>query len=83
MLVYKDAVPPLPVVTGEECVRALGKFGYAVARRRGSHVRLVCDGRSAVTVPVHRGRSLKRGTLSAILRVAELTVEEFQEALRA
>jgi len=62
MLVYKDAVSSLPVVTGEECIRALGKFGYAVVRRRGSHARLVCDGRLAVMVPVHSGRTLKRGT---------------------
>ena len=32
--------PKLPVISGEELIRALGKFGYARVRQRGSHVRL-------------------------------------------
>ncbi len=38
-------------------------------------------GRSPVTVPVHPGKALKRGTLASILRTAEITVEEFVAAL--
>jgi predicted RNA binding protein YcfA (HicA-like mRNA interferase family) len=57
----------------------LRQFGYEVARQRGSHVRLTCSGRPPVTVPLHK--SLKRGTLRAILREAEITVDEFVAAL--
>lgn len=72
-------MPPLPTISGDECIAALRKFGYTVARQRGSHVRLVCVGRAPVTVPLHD--TLKRGTLRSILRVAEISVEEFVEAL--
>jgi HicA toxin of bacterial toxin-antitoxin, len=31
----------LPVVSGAECVKALGKIGFVVYRQRGSHVTLI------------------------------------------
>ena len=65
----------LPVISGEECVTALGELGYRLARQRGSHVRLVCEGRSPVTVPMHD--TLDRGTLRSILRVADISVDDF------
>ena len=68
-------MPALPVISGQECIAALRKLGYAVARQRGSHVRLRCSGRTPVTVPLHH--MLDRGTLRAILRTADVTVEEF------
>lgn len=32
--------PKLPVVSGEDVIRVLRKFGYEIARQKGSHVRL-------------------------------------------
>ena len=32
--------PKLPVISGEELIRVLRKFGYEVVRQKGSHVRL-------------------------------------------
>jgi len=32
--------PKLPVVSGADLIRALGKFGYVAVRQKGSHVRL-------------------------------------------
>ncbi|MDX1430673.1 MAG: type II toxin-antitoxin system HicA family toxin [Rhodothermales bacterium] len=74
------AMPELPVVSGEECIRALETIGYHRARQRGSHVRMRCAGRPPVTVPLHR--ELDRGTLRAILRDANISVTEFTAALR-
>ena len=71
--------PALPVVSGDEVVRALGRVGYAVVRRRGSHMRLMCPGRKPVTVPRHR--ELKAGLLRRILADAGLSVEEFVRLL--
>ena len=65
----------LPVTSGKECVAALGKLGYRQARQRGSHVRLVCEGRSPVTIPMHD--TLDRGTLRSILRVVDVSVDDF------
>jgi predicted RNA binding protein YcfA (HicA-like mRNA interferase family) len=65
----------LPVLSGRECIAALAKLGYRQARQRGSHVRLICQGRTPVTVPLHD--TLDRGTLRGILRAVDITVEEF------
>jgi predicted RNA binding protein YcfA (HicA-like mRNA interferase family) len=32
--------PKLPVISGADLIRALGKFGYVTVRQKGSHVRL-------------------------------------------
>ena len=68
-------MPRLPVVSGDDCIRALGKIGYCVARTKGDHVRLRCPGRKPVTVPLHK--ELDPGTLKSILREAEVSVDEF------
>ena len=66
----------LPLVSGAECVKALGKAGFVVYRQRGSHITLVRKTPPAqTTVPNHK--ELDRGTLRAIIRQAGLTVDEF------
>jgi len=72
-------MPRLPVVSGEECIRALSHLGYAVARTRGSHVRLTCAGRIPVTVPLHD--EIDRGTLRAILRASDIDIATFIDLL--
>lgn len=72
----------LPVVSGREAVAALQRVGYEIVRQRGSHLRLrhpSNPSRRPVTVPEHR--TLKTGTLRAIIRDAGLTVEQFVELL--
>ncbi len=59
-------------LSGEGLARALGRLGYEVTRRRGSHMRLTTNvgGEHHITIPDHE--ALKVGTLSSILRdVAE------------
>lgn len=70
----------LPVVSGDQCISALEGVGYWIARTKGSHVRMRCSGRKPVTVPRHH--ELDRGTLRAILRTANISVEEFNKLLR-
>jgi len=55
----------LPLISGNECIRALGKIGYVKSHQKGSHVRLVCSHRAPVTVPLHD--ELDRETLSSIV----------------
>jgi predicted RNA binding protein YcfA (HicA-like mRNA interferase family) len=54
-------------VSGEELAKLLGRFGYAVTRRSGSHIRLTTSegGEHHVTIPGHS--ALRVGTLSAIV----------------
>jgi predicted RNA binding protein YcfA (HicA-like mRNA interferase family) len=72
----------LPLISGRECVKALGKVGYEFDRQRGSHIILRREEpppARSVTVPDHK--EIDRGTLRAIIRQAGLTVDEFRELL--
>ncbi|MEW6033434.1 MAG: type II toxin-antitoxin system HicA family toxin [Chloroflexota bacterium] len=72
-------MPELPVVSGDQCIAVLKRIGYRVARTKGSHVRMRCEGRKPVTVPKHK--ELDRGTLRAILRTAGVSVDRFIELM--
>ena len=66
----------LPVLSGRKCIRTLEKVGFYFRRQEGSHVTLRRDEPfSQLVVPLHR--KLDRGTLRAILRQANLSVDEF------
>ncbi|MGA6970131.1 MAG: type II toxin-antitoxin system HicA family toxin [Candidatus Binatus sp.] len=65
----------VPTISGQDCVKALNRLGYRQVRQKGSHIRLVCEGHNPVTVPMHP--TLDRGTLRAIIRTVEITVDEF------
>ena len=67
----------LPVVSGRDAVKALGKMGYAVDHQTGSHMilRRSTPPFRRLTVPDHK--ELAKGTLRAIIREAGLTVEQF------
>ena len=70
--------PALPVVSGQQTIKALESLGFEQVSQRGSHVKLRGDGRTVI-VPLHS--ELARGTLRSILRQADLTTEEFIAAL--
>lgn len=68
--------PALPVLSGDDVVRALGKAGFRSVRQSGSHMILRRDTPfGQVTVPRHR--LLDRGTLRAIIRQSGFSVEAF------
>ena len=73
----------LPKLSGEEVIKVLVKnFGFKVSRQKGSHVTLVKyeSGKKIVTVvPLHP--ELKPGTLLGILKLAEISKDEFLKAL--
>ncbi len=71
----------LPVVSGREVVKALGKIDYVFDRQRGSHMilRQQSPPHRRLTVPDHA--EVAKGTLRAIIRQAGLTVEEFTDLL--
>ncbi|MBS0183956.1 MAG: type II toxin-antitoxin system HicA family toxin [Nitrospira sp.] len=66
----------LPSISGRACIKALERASFTVRRQEGSHVILRRDQPFAqLVVPDHK--ELDRGTLRAIIRQADLTVEEF------
>ncbi len=70
-------MPPLPIISGRDCIRALEKTGFRVVRQRGSHVIVRSDTSVPRTISVPDHATLDRGTLRSIIRQAGLTVEEF------
>ena len=74
----------LPAISPEDCIKALTKAGFYISRQKGSHVQMRRDAPPpARTVPVPVGKkSLPRGTLSAIIRQAGLSVDEFVNLLK-
>ncbi len=70
----------LPRLSGRDCVKALTKIGFYQKRQHGSHIILRRDSPFAqLVVPDHQ--ELDRGTLRAILRQANLSVDEFTALL--
>ena len=74
-------MPRSPRLTGPELVRALSRLGFEVVSQRGSHVRLRRPGAGPfVIVPVHAGRIIGAGLLTAILDQAGVTVDDLRHA---
>ena len=70
----------LPQVSGSDVVRALQQIGFSVRRQHGSHIIMRRnDPFTQTVVPNHR--QIDRGTLRAILRQADLSVEDFTKLL--
>ena len=71
----------LPVVSGEQVIKALRRAGIYVHHQKGSHVthRKEENPQVRVVVPIHH--VVKKGTLRSIIKDAGLTVGEFVELL--
>ncbi|HII99490.1 MAG TPA: addiction module toxin, HicA family [Methanoregula sp.] len=67
----------LPILSGKDVVKALGKLGYTINDQKGSHIHLRHPFRRPLTVPNHP--EVARGTLRIIIKDADLTIEKFLE----
>ena len=73
-------MPKLPVLSGEQVVRALERAGWRRDRQRGSHVVMLKEGLNvSLSVPQHR--ELAPGTLRSPIRLSGMTVAQFVELL--
>ena len=75
-------MPKLPVISGNDAVRAFAKIGFVVQRGRGkgSHIFMARENpRAILTIPNHR--ELRPGMLRALIRDADLSVEQFVDLL--
>jgi predicted RNA binding protein YcfA (HicA-like mRNA interferase family) len=72
-------MPKLPRISGAEAQRALERLGFLKLRQSGSHV-VMRRGSKGCVVPMHG--ELKVGTLGGLLRQAEVSADEFIEALK-
>lgn len=66
----------LPRISGSQAISVLIKLGFEVIRQKGSHIVLrKSDPFSQLVIPDHK--ELDTGTLRAIIRQADLSVDEF------
>jgi len=69
----------LKKISGRDCVKILcNKFGFQVARQRGSHIVLkkeTSDGKVGTVVPNHK--ELKLPTLRSVLKLAKVDEDDF------
>ena len=67
-------------LSGLNALRVLHAFvrmGWRLVRVKGSHHVLKAEGRATLTIPVHKGKPIKEGTLRGLLRAAGVTIEQF------
>jgi predicted RNA binding protein YcfA (HicA-like mRNA interferase family) len=72
-------MPKLPVLSGEDVLKALERLGFKQLRQRGSHM-VIRRGSVGTVVPLHR--EVKTGTLAGILRQAQVSQDDFLGALK-
>ncbi|MEK6922484.1 MAG: type II toxin-antitoxin system HicA family toxin [Nanoarchaeota archaeon] len=72
-------MPKLKKISGKDCVKILcNKFGFSIARQRGSHIVLKKEtesGKVGTVVPNHK--ELKIGTLKNVLKLAKIEERDF------
>jgi len=62
-------MPPLPVISGKEAMKAFTKAGWIYKRKHGSHMIIIKPGiRANLSIPDHK--TLDRGTLRSLIRKA-------------
>ena len=69
----------LPIISGEDFVRAIRQIGYRWDHTEGSHMILLHSSRGRLSVPRHN--EIGRGLLRALIRDAGLTRDEFLQLL--
>lgn len=71
-------MPKLPTIKAKQLIKALKKFGFFEHRQRGtSHLIMAHPDNRRVSIPVHRGKDIPKGTLKGILKSLEISTEEF------
>ncbi len=71
----------IPVLRPEEVIKIFKKFGWVPVRQKGSHIILVKE-KHIATLSVPNHDRVARGTLRSLIKKANLTIEEFLEALK-
>lgn len=62
----------------DRVVKAFERAGWTIRGQRGSHIKLIKEGNSNIlSIPVHKGKPIKKGLLLDQIKKAGLMVEEF------
>ena len=70
----------LPLLAARKVIRALLRLGYSIDHQKGSHIVLKSeDGQRTIVVPDHD--ELDRGTLKAIIKQADIEIDDLLSVL--
>ena len=75
-------MPKLPVVKPRKLIRALKKLGFFEYHQVGSHLQLKHSDGRRITIPIHGGKDINRGTLRGIINDAKISVDKLIELLK-
>jgi predicted RNA binding protein YcfA (HicA-like mRNA interferase family) len=71
-------MPPLPRAEADDHLKAFMRAGWQLDRVTGSHYILVKEGVAFhLSIPYHKGQTVKLGLLKGLLRDAGLTNDEY------
>ena len=73
-------MPRLPVVSGDDFIKIMGKIGYIWDHTEGSHMILLHPSKHRLSVPRHK--ELGPGLLRVLINDAGLTRDEFMHIFR-
>lgn len=65
----------IPVLSGKQVVKALGRMGFVEVHRRGSHVKMLHPDGRKIVFPYHS--EVDRYTLKGALKDADVELDEF------
>ena len=75
-------MPKLPIIKAEELIRVLKRLGFFKYHQVGSHAHFKHPDGRRTTIPIHKGKDIKKKTLKGIINALDLTVEKFIKILR-
>ena len=81
MLAVSLPVSRFPALKPDQVLRLLRKVGYRKVRQAGSHILLRAEGRKAIILPMHKGRSVNPKHLRAMLADSAALSDDEIEAL--
>ncbi len=69
-------MPQIPLLAPTKVIKILEKFGWSIARQKGSHIIMTKPGSiSTLSIPNHK--EVARGTLKSLILKSGISIEEF------
>ena len=75
-------MPKLPILKSKELVKILNKMDFLKHHQVGSHAQFKHSDGRRITIPIHSGKDISKGTLKAILNGIEISTNEFIKFLK-
>ena len=73
-------MPQVPLLSPKEVIKIFEKFGWNVARQKGSHI-IMTKPNNIATLSIPNHKEVARGTLKSLILKSGLSIEEFINAV--